>query len=138
MSDVKKTSRLILLLLLLFFWFVCSACRNPITVKRSPFSQPNTKWVSDDGTISFYVDGNKHATGEMIINDEYVEFYIVGDMGAGIHIYDIDVIDDEIVYQQNRYEYWLCSFKSKNKFVAEVKKTTYFEVDQKITFEKVQ
>ena len=38
------------------------------------------------------------------------------------------------IYTKDRIEKWHCSYKSKKRFIAEVEKTTYFEVGQKIEF----
>ena len=132
---MKKISCLILALLLPFLF---SACKNPIIMARSPFRQEDTKWASDDGTINFYVDSDRKATGEMVVDGECIEFYITDNMAAEISIYDKRVLDDEFIKEEDMYENWICSYKSKDRFVATVEKTTYFKVGQKISFKKIK
>ena len=54
-----------------------------------------------------------------------------------MYIHPIDVLKDSAIAENNFYEYWTCSYKSKEKFVATAVDTTFFDVGQKITFYKV-
>lgn len=127
----------LLLIFVLSISLICCACQNPIVAKRRPCNQPNTTWTSDDERIIFTVDTNNWAKGKMIIDDKPVEFYMTNDMGSGMHIYPITVFENNIIDEATKYEYWLCSYKSKNKFVITVKRTTYFNIGDTIEFNKV-
>ena len=121
----------ILIIILLF----CSACQNPIVAARRPTSQANTKWKSEDGSIVFSVDNNNLATGEMIIDNETIEFCLSTDFGIDMYLFPIDVLnEDGPIDTSDRYELWICSYKSKEKFVAKVEETTFFNIGDKITF----
>ena len=129
--------KFVLSLALIFVLAFCSACQNPIVVERRPCSQPNTKWMSEDKKIVFTVDDNNRATGKMILDGETIEFYMTNDMGSGMHLFPIKVLKDSIIDTNDEYEYWLCSFKNKKKFIATVKETTYFDVGEKIVFHRM-
>lgn len=123
--------------LLIFVLLFCSACQNPIIAERRPCSQPNTKWMSEDETIEFTVNADNRATGKMILDGGTIEFYMTNDMGSGMHLFPIEVLKDSIIDTNDEYEYWLCSFKNKKKFIATVKDTTYFDVGEKIVFHRI-
>ena len=132
---MKKTIYMFCFLLVISIIFI--TCQNPTIIEKRPCSQANTKWVSEDKTIVFYVDDNYQATGTMNIENETVDFYMTNDTGAGMHIFPLSVLEEDIIDTEDKYEYWLCSFKNKRKFVATVKDTTYFEVGQEIIFYRV-
>jgi len=129
--------KFVLSLALIFVLAFCSACQNPIVVERRPCSQPNTKWMSEDKKIVFTVDDNNHAMGEMFLDGGTIGFYMTNDMGSGMHLFDLSVIDTAVETTENEYEYWICSYKSKKEFIAIVKKTTYFDVGEKIVFHRM-
>ena len=107
-------------------------------ITNSINSQPNTQWISEDGTIVFNVDPNGKSTGTMYIGEDNFDFYLVEFMGVDITIYPINVLEQESINEMvDKYEYWSCSYKSKKKFVATVEKTTFFEKGQKITFYRI-
>ena len=126
------TSSIITAILCLF----CS-CAHPWMLEKSPLNQPNTKWLSEDETIEFLVGEDYMATGTMRVNGKDVEFCIFSDRRAGLLLYPISVLDDDITHQNDRYEEWLCRYKA-NEFVATVWKTTFFEEKQKIKFYRVE
>lgn len=134
---MKMKNNILIAVLSIFIILGLISCQNPTIVKKRPCSQPNTKWVSEDNTISFYVDENCVSTGQIDIDGEIVDFYLTNDMGLGVHLFSLKVLDTNIETLEDEYEYWLCSFKSKKKFIATVKRTTYFHVGDKITFYKV-
>ena len=131
---MRKT---IITIFIMSILLVCCSCRNPTFIKRKPCNQPNTNWESENGLIKFSVNSNGNAVGKFEGNDEIVEFYLVNDTGSGIHVFPINVLEKDIIDTNDQLEYWLCSYKSKRKFIATVKETTYFEVGQKITFYRV-
>lgn len=112
------------------------SCENPVVRARRPTSQDETKWVSEDGAVKFAVNG-LIAEGTIKYYDETVHFVLTTDTGTGMYIYHADALDDGFVELDEHYEKWECSYKSKRKFVATVKETTFFTVGQKITFIRV-
>lgn len=129
--------KVLLLSLFLLVVLICCGCQNPIVAKRRPCSQPNTKWISADKTIEFVVDANGHATGTMILDGETIAFYMENDMGAGMDLFTMDVLEYGITSTTDKWEHWLCSYRSMKKFVATVKKTTFFQENEKIVFYRV-
>lgn len=138
LSKVINMKKAIACFLLLLVSLLCSACQNFVVVERRPCSQPNTKWESEDGTITFTVDsGEGHATGKMIIDGNVIEFYMTNDTGSGMHIFPINALENSTIDTNSESEYWLCSYKNKKKFVATVNVSTHFSVGEKIVFYRV-
>lgn len=131
--------KMVLLLIFVFYIsLICCACQNPILYQRKPCYQKSSKWASEDGSIVFTVDDvNAYATGKMVIEDNEIDFFLTTDMGLGMYLYSINVLNTMIETPEEEYEYWHCSYKSKNKFVATVKKTTFFDIGDTIEFNKV-
>ena len=113
----------------------CHLLYKSWTGKR-PCDQPNTSWVSEDGSIYFHVDKEQQATGEMIVNKERIQFVFVNGPGIEMRIYDIKSNEFEIRQAKYQYEHWIGKFK-KDEFTAKVLETTYFEEGQKIKFYRV-
>ena len=134
---MKRKLSLIGLVLLLMFLF--TACMTPAKTRWKLVRQPDTRWESEDGTITFYVDENCVATGTILINGEEVEICLLeGPLrSVELDVFPIDIVETGITSSEDRYEHWLCSYKSEKRFVATVKNTTYFEEGQKITFHRV-
>ena len=124
---------LLVVALLLF----CSACQNPVTVTRKPRNQPNTKWASYDERIVFSVNNTQNAIGELLIENERIPFYLTHDMGNGMYLYNLNVLESNVERTEDQYEYWICTYKSKKQFTATVKQTTFFKVGEKIEFHRV-
>lgn len=131
---MKKVICVVIYITVILLMF--SGCQNPFNAERRPTGQINTKWVSEDGTISFYVDEHYTATGTYIGDDKTINLYLVCDYGTGMYVYPINWIGVRLD-PKYKYEFWLCDFKSKTQFVATVKETTFFEVGQEITFNRV-
>ena len=117
-----------------------SACSNPATYFWRPDTQPNTKWVSEDGTIEFTVSDVEYVElgdvrGTLTVDNQTVEF-VVGFIvsGPNMFLYPTDYADNP--YSYSEYEEWICTYRPK-RFVAVVEETTFFEVGQKIVFYKV-
>lgn len=126
----------VMMIVLLF-----SACATPAIYYWSPQVQPNTKWVSEDGTIEFTVSdveyvGFGDVTGTLTVDGQTVEFvvdFIVS--GPNMFLCPIDLVDNPYsIYSE--YEEWVCTYRPK-RFVAVVEKTTFFEVGQEIEFYRV-
>lgn len=134
---MKKKPRVICLVLLMMLSL--TACMTPTKTKWKLVRQPNTKWVSEDGTITFYVDENCVATGTMLIDGEEIEILLrEGPLrSVELGVYPIDYFEREDRSPEDKYEHWLCAYKSAKRFIATVKTTTYFEEGQKITFHRV-
>ncbi len=133
---MKKTLFCILLVAVMLF---LAACQNPLVYMRKPCNQPNTVWQSEDGRITFTV-GNKYdwsATGSIQLDGENVEFYLTCTTGSGIVLYPLEKATG-IFYAEDQYEYWVCDYKSKRKFVATVRETTFFQPGEQIVFYRVE
>lgn len=102
-------------------------------------SQPNTKWVSNDRTIELYVDGDSRVTGTMNVNGDLIEIYLTeGPLrSTEMHVYSKSVLEDEILSYEDKYEFWVCTYRSEKEFVATVKKTSFYKVGQQIIFHRV-
>ena len=118
-----------------------SACQTPATAYWSPAQQPNTKWVSEDGTIVFTVNDVEYVsfgdvTGTLTVDNQTVEF-VVDFMVSGPNMF---LCPTEMLETPNGdytdYEEWICTYRPKH-FVAVVEKTTFFEVGQEIVFYRV-
>ena len=132
----KKTLFCILLVAVMLF---LAACQNPLVYMRKPCNQPNTVWQSEDGRITFTV-GNKYdwsATGSIQLDGENVEFYLTCTTGSGIVLYPLEKATG-IFYAEDQYEYWVCDYKSKRKFIATVRETTFFQPGEQIVFYRVE
>ena len=103
-------------------------------------NQPNTKWVSDDESIVLYVENSCKITGTMRVNGEDIEVYVTDGPGRAqeLDIYPIGGLDQTIISEEDKYEYWSCFYKSENELVATVKKTTFYKLGEKIKFHKVE
>lgn len=102
---------------------------------RRPFEQHNTVWRSTDGTVEFTVPADRYCgLGTITKDGDTVEIYVTSDTGSGMYVYNKSVLDDDVIALNSELEKWHCSYKSKKRFIAEVEKTTYFEVGQKIEF----
>ena len=136
---MKKFFQILVVIMILLL--VLNACMTPSKYKWKVNQQPNTKWVSEDGTISLYVkinDNSIQTTGTICTNGELIDIYMIEGPARSteMHIYPIDVLKDESISSKDKYEYWTCSYKSDEKFIATVKETTFFNVGDEITFLK--
>lgn len=106
---------------------------------RKPCNQPNTVWQSEDGRITFTVSDRAvgGATGTIALDGENVRFYLTCTMGSEIFLYRLDKISDGL-HAEDQYEYWVCDYKSKRKFIATVRETTFFQPGEQIVFYRVE
>lgn len=132
-----KIFRMITIIMALLF--VLNGCLTPTSAQWRLCRQPNTSWVSDDGSIILSVDNEQCTTGTIMVNGESIEVFALEGMqrDSSMSVFHIDLKGKPINKFKDRCEYWDCSYKSEDKFVATVKETTYFEEGQKITFNKV-
>ena len=119
-------------LIALFSLVLFTACNKAWDSTRNPNEQYNTKWISDDKSITFFVDNKGNETGTMICDNKVVNFQLCSCLSE-VSIYTLDQDGNK-----SECEFWLCSYKSKKKFVATVEKTTFFKVGQTITFQQVE
>ena len=132
---IIKTVKILLCFILCGVVFAFCSCENPFIYKRHPFGQPNTVWRSTDGTVEFTVPADRYCgLGTITKDGDTVEIYVTSDTGSGMYVYNKSVFYDDFIALNSELEKWHCSYKSKKRFIAEVEKTTYFEVGQKIEF----
>lgn len=81
---MKKVICVVIYITVILLMF--SGCQNPFNAERRPTGQINTKWVSEDGTISFYVDETANGIGTITVGDEIVNIYVFEDFGNGMYI----------------------------------------------------
>ena len=118
------------------------ACANPILESRVPQNFPGSHWESDDGSITFTCfqsDENiRFAIGQIVIEEEVINFEMIGAWGGWQHLYYYEDGDGtKSLPLAEQFEIWHCNYTSKKRFVATVVTTTYFEIDQKILFHRV-
>lgn len=107
-------------------------------IDNLPLKQPNTTWVSKDGSIVFTVSEPGLAIGTMIVEDDTKEICIMCYQTYGMLIYPVSVADDEVIRQQY-FECWSNYYASEDAYIAEVSsETTFFEVGQKIVFYRME
>jgi len=141
---MKKT-KIITVISLLLLTIVLTSC-NP-SDPFEPFNQPGTKWISEDGSIFFYVQTDKRdiTPNASILdkNGNIIELFSCASGGFTIEFYSPEGVtyDDELdclkLHLAKRCEWWHLSQIEPNSFVAKVLETTFFEVGQKIKFHKV-
>ena len=118
------------------------ACDNPILESRVPQKFPGSRWESDDGSITFTCfqsDENiRFAIGQIVIEEEVINFEMKSSRGGWQHLYYYEDGDGTMSLPlAEQFEIWHCNYTSKKRFVATVVTTTYFEIDQKIVFHRV-
>ena len=119
------------------------ACDNPILESRVPQNFPGSHWESDDGSITFTCfqsDENiRFAIGQIVIEEEVINFKMKSTRGGWQHLYYYEDGDGTMSHSltEQEFEIWNCDYPSKKRFVATVVTTTYFEIDQKIVFHRV-
>ena len=111
-----------------------------LAVERDPLRQPGTEWKSENGEISFFVEEKFCAKGTIVVDNESVGICIipVGSYSErGMTIFDIGVLEDNVIDESDKYEICSVSYKSKNEFVITIQRTTFFEEGQTITFHRI-
>lgn len=103
--------------------------------------QPSTKWMSEDGDVMLFVTEEDGIQGVIKYEGDEIQVYVAEEMNmaTGMHLFKIDATDDGILNypDDEEYEHWKCSYKSRKEFVATVLETTFFEKGQEITFHRV-
>ena len=101
-----------------------------------PCDQPETKWVSEDGTIVFSVGENSLSTGTIQVGDTEIDVFISIGPATQIQVYPLESVDGNTV-NGFPFETWHGDFKHDNRFTATIEETTYFEVGERIVFHRV-
>ena len=127
--------KIIAIVLSIYISITLSGCHllyKSWTGKR-PCDQPDTSWISEDGSIYFHVGEN--IIGTMQVDGENIDVYISMGLGATIRIYPLSSLQGNAV-KGECFEEWIGKFK-KDEFTAKVLESTYFEEGQKIKFYRV-
>ena len=132
--EMKKIIAIVLSIYISITLSGCHLLYKSWTGKR-PCDQPDTSWISEDGSIYFYVDEGHRSTGTMQVDGENIDVYVAMGLGATIRIYPLSSLQGNTV-KGECIEEWIGKFK-KDKFTAKVLETTYFEEGQKIKFYRV-
>ena len=106
---------------------------------RRPNDQPNTSWVSEDGTIHLYVDENHRGRGTLLRDGEEIPFIFSSDSGVCLYFYTPEGENLPGYGPNSDYTIgiWECKYPRGDHFTATVVQTTYFEVGQKLSFYRV-
>ena len=137
---MKRYRKLLILALsimsLVLLVLMVDTLKRSITNPWKVCTQANTKWVSEDGAVVFYVNDNLGATGSISIGAEVVDIYMTeGPLRSKeMHIYPIEVLENEIISEKDKYEYWICAYLSAEKFVATIVDSTFFNGGQQLIF----
>ena len=115
---------------------VLSSCRYKSWQGKRPCDQPNSEWMSENKSITFFIDKNGAGTGKIVNDNEVIDIHIGIGPATEIEIFPLGNVVDNVVTGRS-IEYWTGSFIQQEEFVATVKKTTYFKVGDKITFYRV-
>ena len=136
-KDGGVMKKIICIVLILVMSFSLYGCFYRAYLGKRPSDQPGTEWVSEDGSIIMRSVDNV-VVGTMTFDDKVIDVHITNDSPTGtwLYLYPASVLDEGVIIT-SPYEKWSCSYKSKEKFVATVKETTFFEEGQTITFRRV-
>lgn len=107
----------------------CTACFAP-NIPNQSF----TKWQSENEEIVFYISEDS-IIGTINLSEETIDVLISFDASNNMSFYPAELYYSDVLYDE--IECWKCNFK-KNKFIAVVELTTYFEVGQEFVFELVE
>lgn len=109
-------------------------CLASCEYKNRPCDQPLTKWISEDGTISFEVNENGTGYGTITIPERTIAIEFNTGVANDINIYRTTKDGTSI----EMIEWWSARFIWDDRFTVVVpKNTTYFEPGQRIKFIRV-
>ena len=118
-----------------------TGCMTSQKHEWKPIRQPNTKWVSEDETIAFYVGNNLDIFGTINVDGELIDVYIAfgAERDTSMYIYPASAVDLEknLLYDYLKYGYWSCDFKSESEFVATVRDFPFFEKGDEFIIHRV-
>lgn len=98
---------------------------------NSPERQPGTYWSNEEKTVLFQVDNNYKEFGVIYTESDIINIYIY--MVARVEIFNVHYDDAD----SDAFEKWDFTVISDREFTATVKKTTYFNVGDELTFHKI-
>ena len=126
------------IIMVCLFVIPLASCRNYCNVIMEPSGQANTNWKSADSKITFSVqESYEKAFGNMIIDSEAIEFFMIQDMGSGMYFYSLDSVDESgVLHEEGLYAEFYCSYISKDQFVATVVKSRYLPIGEEVVFHK--
>ena len=104
---------------------------------KRPNDQPGSQWVSECGSISITVDEKGWGTGVMNVNGEAIDFIFVSGPASMLWLYAPDAENRLGLYPEEEYEHWSGMRWRKDRFVAEVLETTFFEEGDRISFHRI-
>ncbi len=111
---------------------------------RRPDVQAYTTWVSEDGKIRIHTDEKFDCKIYFEQDDETKEYYFTSGLSYEASVHYPDYVDRYTLEEEKtlptieEYEEWEFTEYKKNSFTIVVKKTTFLEVGQTITFHKVE
>jgi len=137
---VKK--KFLIALVLLCCTILTTAC-GPIHLFKWPYEQPDTKWISEDGTISFevssypddpYLTKQSTAKGSIEVHGESIPVWVCA--GRATPWVVVSPRHDGVEYENEteELELWIGRMHGSKRFTVEVRYTTFFEEGEKITF----
>lgn len=101
----------------------------------SPSNQPDTDWVSKDGSVFLHSDSDGFVSGLIDNQGDKKEILVSFTGFSEMYIHEVTEDDDFDPKQISEYtEIWEVQFISERKFRAIVKQTTYFTTGEEIVF----
>lgn len=118
--------------------FVMISCQKESDTSIHPCSQIDTRWRSEDESITLVVHSDRVRSGKMSVADgQTIWFYLYTDGAADMWLCSSKTSDMHWITGEYIYEYWQCSCVSEREFVATVVDTTYFTEGQEIVFHRI-
>lgn len=134
MVTKKKKHYFLFVVVLVTIVSTLTSCVSPIMELYYPTEQPNTKWISTDKRVCFFV-GDKDdlkVTGYIMDGKQKIEIRL--SMSSLVTIIDVFQIDEN--KQENVIEIWVAKKVRKNSLTVEVKTSTFFKEGQIIVFDR--
>ena len=113
--------------------FVFSGCGYKRWAGNRPVDQPGTTWISEDLSMHIQIDENQQGKIYIQVDEEEYEFLFTC-AAVDIEIYKLEAKDRPGLYAEELPEIWESDFLTDSQFTATVKKTTFFNVGDTITF----
>ena len=122
--------RILLPIIFISLLLLLSSCLENEPDNR-PGAHPDSKWISDDESISFTVNEYGEGIGTISVGDETFNIFFLTGTKRAIEI----IRDNDIPW--DRIELWRGDFRKPDEFTAKVIETTYFEPGMKIHFKRI-
>ena len=107
-----------------------------ISLSFSPGEQPDTEWISHDGTIRLYVEDYREVNGYIENGDEKVTFRFI-EWLRGIVYVSYNHLESEYS-SMDEYDVWDATFWTPNFFTIRIHKSDTFQEGEVIKFRKVK